>query len=153
MLPVTKIPHIKLLEIIARVDFFKSFSPSQREILLQRSQVYKCKKEHFVQTEQDQNSNFYILLSGEVAILKRETNSILGHVKAGEFIGEGSFIQKRPKSAAAKALADCFVLCLDQDSLSGLPVAIKDKVKDAIIAGMTKRIQYLSNEIEALQQN
>ena len=148
MLPLTKIPQIKLLEIIARVNFFKSFTLSEREILLQRSKVYKCQKEHFVQTEIDQNSNFYILLSGEVAILKKGANGELGRVKAGEFIGEGSFIQKRPKSAAAKALTDCIVLCLDQDSLSGLPNVIKDKAKNAIIEGMAKRISYLTAEIQ-----
>lgn len=151
MLPLTKIPQIKLLEIIARVNFFKPLTLSQREILLQRSKVYKCKKDHFVQTELDQNSNFYILLSGEVAVLKTGCESQVGKIAAGEFIGEGSFIQKRAKSAAAKALTDCIVLCLDQDSLSGLPHVIKDKVKDAIIEGMAKRISYLTEEIQKLK--
>ena len=151
MLPLTKIPHIKLLEIIARVDFFKPFNLSQRELLLQRAKVYKCTKEHYVQTEHDNNSNFYILLSGEVAVMKSGAEGQVGTIKAGEFIGEGSFIQKRPKSAAAKAMTDCIVLCLDQDSLKGLPTSIKDKVKDAIIEGMAKRINYLTEQIQQLK--
>jgi len=151
MLPLSKIPQIKLLEIIARVDFFKNLTLSQREILLQRSRVYKCVKDHFIQTELDENSNLYILLSGNVDIVKRGSETVLGHVNAGEFIGEGSFIKKRPKSAAAKATTDCIVLCLDQDSLSGLPNALKDKVKDSIIEGMAKRISSLTEQIQQLK--
>ena len=75
----------------------------------------------------------------------------MGKVKAGEFIGEGSFIKKRPKSATAKALSDCIVLCMDQDTLHGLPVIIKDKFKDGVIEGMAKRIVYLSDEIQHLK--
>lgn len=148
MLPLSKIPHIKLLEIIARVSFFKPFSLQQRELLLLRSKVYKCKAQHHIQSERDENTNFYIVLSGEVAVMRKDSEGEVGRIQAGEFIGEGSFIQKRPKSAAAKALTDCIVLCLDQDSLSGLPNVIKDKVKDAIIEGMAKRISYLTDEIQ-----
>ena len=151
MLPLTKITTLKLLEIIARVHFFKLFSLDQREMLLQHSKVYKCTKSHFVQTEMDHNSNFYILLSGEVSILKHGSDNVLGLIKAGEFIGEGSFIKKRQKSATAKANTDCIVLCVDQDSLNGMPVAVKDKFKDAIIEGMAKRISYLTSEIQNLK--
>lgn len=151
MLPLTKISPLKLLEIVARVDFFKPFTLEQRELILQRSKVYKCVNGHYVQTEMDNNSNFYILLSGEVSIIKHGSTTTLGLVKAGEFIGEGSFIKKRPKSATAKANSDCIVLCVDQDSLNGMPVAVKDKFKDSIIEGMAKRIGYLTEEIQNLK--
>ena len=60
--------------------------------------------------------------------------------QASNPIGEGSFIKKRPKSATARALNEVIVLCMDQDTLHGLPVALKDKFKDSVIEGMAERI-------------
>ena len=148
MLPLNKISKLKLLEIIGRINFFKGFTIAQRELLLQKSKVYNCKPNQFVQSELDHNSHFYIVLSGEVEILKQGGSQALGIIKAGQFIGEGSFIKKRPKSATAKALNEVIVLCMDQDTLHGLPHALKDKFKDAVIEGMAERIVYLSGQIQ-----
>lgn len=152
MIPLNKISKLKLLEIVARIDFFKQFSLMQRELLLQHTKCYKCKQGKFVQRESDLNSHFYIVLSGEVAIFKKEMDIPLGLVKAGEFIGESSFIKKRPKSAAAKATVDTIVLCMDEDTLNGLPGNLKDMFKDAVIEGMASRIAKLTEEIRTLKQ-
>lgn len=148
MLPLNKISKLKLLEIVARVDFFKPFTSDQRELLLQHSKCYKCVKGGLIQSEFDHNSHFYIILSGEAEILKAGSSVVIGHISAGEFIGESSFIKKRPKSAAARAKVDSIVLCMDQDSLQGLPLALKETFKDSIIEGMAKRIVSLSNQIQ-----
>lgn len=151
MLPINKISKLKLLEIIARIDFFKPFAIEEREIILQHAKCYKCVKQHYIQSELDHNSHFYILLSGKAEILKHGEKQVLGTIKAGEFIGEGSFIKKRRKSATARALQDCIVLCVDQDTLNGLPHVIKNTFKDSIIEGMAKRIVYLSDEVQKLK--
>jgi len=145
MFPLRNIPHLKLLEIVARVNFFKHLSVGERELLLNSSICYKCYKDKFVQKEDDLNRNFYIVLSGKVAITKNGTDKVVGHVAVGEFIGESSFINKHRKSASAKAVEDSIILCIDQDALRDLPVQLKDKCKDAIIEGMASRIVYLTN--------
>jgi CRP-like cAMP-binding protein len=103
-----------------------------------------------VQTEDDLNRNFYIVLSGKVAITKKNTDKIVGYVSVGEFIGESSFINKQRKSASAKAVEDSIILCIDQDALRDLPGKLKDKCKDAIIEGMASRIVYLTKQIQQL---
>ncbi len=148
MLPLKNIPHLKLLEIVARVNFFKNLSVGEREILLNSSTCYKCFKDKFVQTEEDLNRNFYIVLSGKLAITKKGTDKAVGYVSVGEFIGESSFINKRRKSASAKAVEDSIILCIDQDALRGLTGKLKDKCKDAIIEGMASRIVYLTEQIQ-----
>jgi len=144
MFPLKNIPHLKLLEIVARVNFFKHLTVSERELLLNSSSCYKCYKDKFVQKEDDLNRNFYIVLSGKVAITKNGTDKVLGYVSVGEFIGESSFINKHKKSASAKAVEDSIILCIDQDALRDLPAQLKDKCKDAIIEGMASRIVYLT---------
>lgn len=150
MLPLKNISHLKLLEIIARVSFFKKLTISERELLLNSSNCYKCYKDKFVQTEDDLNRNFYIVLSGKVAITKKNTDKVVGYVCVGEFIGESSFINKQRKSASAKAVEDSIILCIDQNALRDLPVKLQDKCKDAIIEGMASRIVYLTNQIQQL---
>lgn len=150
MFPLKNIPHLRLLEIVARVNFFKNLSVGERELLLNSSACYKCYKDKFVQTEDDLNRNFYIVLSGKVAIIKQNTEKIVGYVLVGEFIGESSFINKQRKSASAKAVEDSIILCIDQDALRGLPGKLKDKCKDAIIEGMASRIVSLTNQIQQL---
>ena len=148
MLPLKNITHLKLLEIVARVKFFKNFTIGERELLLNSSICYKCYKDKFVQKEEDLNHNFYIVLSGQVAITKNGADNIVGYVHVGEFIGESSFINKHRKSASAKAVEDSIILCIDQDALRGLPFTLKDKCKDAIIEGMASRIVYLTDKIQ-----
>jgi len=155
MFPLKNIPHFKLLEIVARIDFFKSLSIAQRELLLKSSTCYKCYKDKYVQKEDDLNRNFYIVLSGKISITKKSIDEksldkIVGYISVGEFIGEGSFINKHRKSASAKAVVDSIILCIDEDALRGLPVLLKDKCKDAIIEGMATRIIYLTNQIHHL---
>jgi CRP-like cAMP-binding protein len=150
MLPLKNISHLKLLEIVARIGFFKKLSVSERESLLSSSNCYKCFKDKYVQKEDDLNRNFYIVLSGKVAITKNGTDKIVGHVSVGEFIGESSFINKHRKSASAMAVEDSIILCIDQDALRDLPFNLKDKCKDAIIEGMASRIVYLTDQIQKL---
>ena len=150
MLPLNKVSKLKLLEIVARIDLFKSFTLHQRELLLNHAKCYKCIEGHLIQSPVDHNSHFYIILSGEAAIFRQGVAEPVGYIKAGEFIGEGSFIKRRAKSTAARATMDSIVLCMDQDTLQGLPAEIKNTFKDAIIEGMAKRIMYLSDEIVRL---
>jgi CRP-like cAMP-binding protein len=150
MLPLKNISRLKLLEIVARINFFKGLTLQERELLLNSSACYKCYKDKFVQTEDDHNSNFYIVLSGKVAISKNATDNIVGYISVGEFIGESSFINKSRKSASAKAIDDSIILCIDQDALRDLPLKIKDKCKNAIIEGMASRIAYLTEKIQQL---
>lgn len=155
MFPLKNISHLKLLEIVARINFFKSLSVAQRELLLNSSICYKCYKDKYVQKEDDLNRNFYIVLSGKVAITKQNADEaavekIVGYISVGEFIGESSFINKHRKSASAKAVEDSIILCIDQDALRDLPAMLKDKCKDAIIEGMAARIVYLTAQIQQL---
>jgi len=148
MIPLRKITRLRLLEIVSRVALFKPFSIEQRELFLDHAKCYQCKSGQFVQKEGEQNADFFLVLAGQVEVSKHGKS--LGTIEAGQFIGESSFIHHRPKSASARATQDSIVLCMDKDSLKGLPIGVKDKFKDAIIDGMAERISYLNSRIEQL---
>jgi len=151
MKQVDKISKLKLLEIINRLEFFKQFSLEERRILLEdRLEVYFCKKNFRVFREGEIDATFYLVLSGKINIVQTKKNRTLGTVGAGAFLGEGAFITQAPRSASAVAIEDALLLRLDVTALRSLTSAIREKLKDAIIAGMAQRIVVLNERVQTL---
>ena len=143
------VPLIKQLEIINRLHFFSDFTLAERQVLLESfSHLYLVQKDKHAFKRFDQDNRLFIILSGELAIFKKEELSQLGKVGPGEFIGEGAFICKRAHSTNAKALSDSILLTITPEALTRLPSVIREKIKDRIIEGMGQRIAKLNNYIE-----
>ncbi len=65
---------------------------------------------------------FYVILSGEVEIARRQggRTTVLGVQGAGGFLGEMSLLENRPRSASARATRDSEVLALSPDAFHDL---------------------------------
>src|SRR5690554_5483404 len=151
MKQVDNVSKLKLLEILNRLDFFKLFSLDDRRALLEdKLEVYFCKKGFRVFREGEIDATFYLVLSGKVRIIQRKLNRTLGEVKAGQFLGEGAFITQGPRSASAVALEDTLLLRIDIEALRSFSPTIREKLKDAIIAGMAKRIDQLNERLQSV---
>lgn len=145
-----KVNKLKLLEFFNRLDFFSDFSVEQRDLLFDAVDgFFHCKEGRYVHKQGDLDSNFYLLLSGHLEVSKGESDTKVGDIRAGEFFGEGSFIEIRAKSTTARATKDSILLCISRQGLNKMPSTIRELFKDAIIEGMAKRIVYLT---EMLQQ-
>ena len=143
------VPLIKQLEIINRLPFFSDFALAERLVLLESfSHLYLVQKDKHAFKRFDRDNRLFIILSGEIAIYKKEELGELGRVGPGEFIGEGAFICKREHSTNAKALCDSILLTITPEALTRLPSVIREKIKDKIIEGMGQRISKLDNYIE-----
>ncbi len=143
------VPLIKQLEIINRLPFFSDFALAERQVLLESfSHLYLVQKDKHAFKRFDRDNRLFIILSGEIAIYKKEELGELGRVGPGEFIGEGAFICKREHSTNAKALCDSILLTITPEALTRLPSVIREKIKDKIIEGMGQRISKLDNYIE-----
>lgn len=144
--------NLKLLEIINRLDFFRQFSIEERKVLLEdRIQIYICNKGFNVFREGEIDSTFYLLLSGNIKIVKNVGSRILGTIGPGQFLGEGAFVTRSPRSASAIAESDAILLRIDAKALNSLSSAIREKLKNAIIAGLGLRINHLNDRLEALE--
>lgn len=140
------VSKLKLLEIMNRLAFFKEFTNDERRLLLEdKLHVYSCKKGRAITLEGENDTAFYLLLSGNARIELAEQE--LGRVQAGEFLGEGAFVTRRPRSASAIATEDSILLRLDHQALRSLGASLREKVKDAIITGMAKRIVHLNERL------
>lgn len=66
--------------------------------------------------EGEDSQSMYLVLEGELAVSRKEGDRdvVLGYVKAGELVGELSFLDKKPRSATVKALTDCKLFQIPQ---------------------------------------
>ncbi|GAP74755.1 hypothetical protein W04_1273 [Pseudoalteromonas sp. SW0106-04] len=146
------IEHIamyKRMEIINRVPFFRSFELAERQMLLESfSQLYLCQQGRYVFKLHEQSQQLYIVLSGELIVFRQSDHKELGHIRPGDFVGEGAFIAHRERSTNAKALTDAIVLAIEPLALTKLPVVVREKIKDQLILGMSERIARLSSLLE-----
>ncbi|RTE85604.1 MULTISPECIES: cyclic nucleotide-binding domain-containing protein [Gammaproteobacteria] len=144
--------NLKLLEIINRLDFFRQFSIEDRKVLLEdRIEVYVCNQDFNVFREGEVDSTFYLLLAGKVKIIQKSGNRKLGSIGPGEFLGEGAFVTRAPRTASAVAEVKSILLRIDSKALSSMSSSIREKLKDAIIAGLGLRINQLNERLKTLE--
>ena len=144
------IPLIKQMEIINRLSFFREFTLSERQVLLESfSHLYLVKQGRAVFKQYDTDKRLYIVLSGSLMVFKQSHLLELGTIEPGEFIGEGAFINNREHSTSARARVDTILLAITPEALIRLPNVIREKIKDRIIEGMSERITKLSNYLES----
>lgn len=144
---IQSVSKLKLLEIMNRLDFFIEFSNDERRLLLEdKLRLYSCKQGQPLTRQGDTDTSLYLMLSGHARVEKNEQE--LGTVRSGEIIGEGSFVSRQPRSASVIATVDCIVFRIDNKGLRTLGAVIREKVKDAIIRGMAKRIVHLNERLE-----
>ena len=60
----------------------------------------------------------YLVLSGQLIVTKKRGNDdvVLGHIYAKELVGEISFLDKEPRSATVKAVSECELMEVPQDT-------------------------------------
>ncbi len=140
---------LKMMEIISRIPFFKVLTPEDRKQFIRKEICFFAfKKDEFIIQKGAEDNYFFILLSGSAKVYKGHQDvECLAHLSPGEFVGEVAFITNQVRTASVVALEECIMLRIDRGGLQRIPPAIRDKIKDRIISGLTQRVQRLNNEM------
>ena len=142
------VSDLKLLEILNRIPFFKSFTLNERSAFLTQALSFqKCKAGKKIIKKGDQETNFYIILSGYANVIVNDNQPAVAKLGPGYFIGEGAFIMNRPRTASIVAETDVLVVSLNQESLRRFPASIRERIKDQIIEGMAMRLADMNDKI------
>jgi len=109
-------------DLLAQIPLFEGLSDEDREALAQRLAEKSFKVEEMVFSKGDQGSSMYIVLAGAVQIFlpppdKDTPPVILKDVRTGEYFGELSLFDDKPRSASVKATVDTVLLELTRDEL------------------------------------
>jgi CRP/FNR family transcriptional regulator, cyclic AMP receptor protein len=96
----------------------------------------------------------FLIKKGTVAIRKMKGPAYveLGRLYSNEVLGELSFFDRQPRSAAAIALTEVEVLVIKFDALDKIWVGVPDYLK-TIMASVADRLRKANNMIGRLQKN
>ena len=103
--------------------------------------------------EGDPSNSMFLVQKGTVSIRKVKGQAYieLGRVYANEVLGELSFFDRQPRSAAAIALTDVEVLEIRFDALDKVYAGIPDYMK-TIMASVADRLRKANDTIRRLQK-
>src|SRR3954454_12995129 len=109
-------------DLLAQIPLFEGLSDEDRDALAERLDEKSYKAEETVFSKGDQGSSMYIVLQGSVQIFlpppdKETPPVVLKDVRTGEYFGELSLFDDKPRSASVKATVDTVLLELTRDQL------------------------------------
>ena len=104
--------------------------------------------------ENDPSSAMYVINVGSVSIQKRASNGVaieLATLHSGEVLGELSFFDRSPRSAAAIAISDVEITQVDFEGLDKAYATVPPYFK-TIIAACAERLRRANDVIRRLQR-
>ena len=95
----------------------------------------KVVKDEYLIREGEHSHTMYWLQDGQLVVMKRRANEevVLGHIFAGELVGEMSFLDNEARSASVKAVTDCELVEIPREAFdkvfNGQPAWFQGLVK------------------------
>ena len=103
-------------EPLLKVPFLESFSKEHLDQVLHASAFIECDPGDVIIAEGDEASRIFILLAGEVAVVKGGDQLVTMN-QSGDIFGELAALEDEKRSASVVAVSDSFCLAVDQKFL------------------------------------
>jgi len=117
------------IEVLQKSRLFENLLPDELEMLSELSQMKDYKAEDIVFHEGDVGNFLYVIVSGEIEVLRKDAEGNLKPIatmKESEFFGEMSLIDKELRSATVRAKADTMLLVLTNENLHSFAKVFKN---------------------------
>jgi CRP-like cAMP-binding protein len=110
------------LELLQGMPIFGAIRDETLGILLNLATEVSVPKDDFFFRENDQGSSMFVLVDGQVVVLKSWVGRTyeLANLRGGDCFGEMTLIECCPRSASIKATEDCEALEISFDALHEL---------------------------------
>ena len=110
-----------VLKSLLTMEFFKDFTLAELKGLFDTGALIDLKSGASLFVEGEDNSNVYLLISGEVEVFKKDPNgknqSLSSLTRGGAIIGDMSWALEKKRGATVKGKKDCKLLKLDGEKL------------------------------------
>jgi len=101
---------------LLKVPFLESFTKEHLDQVLHASAFIECDPDDVIIAEGDEASRIFILLSGEVAVMKGGDQLVTMN-QSGDIFGELAALEDETRSASVVSVNDSFCLAVDQKFL------------------------------------
>lgn len=111
----------------------------------------RYKDGQFIIKEGTYGESTYVILLGEVKILKKINNEqvVVAILRKDDIFGEMSFIDRRPRSASALAVGDVEIGLIDKDFLEGEINKTSGQFR-TILQAITERLRETTSQLVSL---
>jgi signal transduction histidine kinase len=109
-------------DVLKKSSFFSGLVDEQLDWLLKSGECLSLKAGEILMTEGSLPDSFYVLLEGEVEILKRAGNreTLIAVHGVSAILGEMSLIENAPRTATVRAAKPCRLLKISQETFNHL---------------------------------
>lgn len=111
----------------------------------------RFKKGEIIFQEGEPAKEMFIIKNGKVKIFKKigDIEKTLTILSDGEFFGEMSIVENKPRSASAQALTDCELISITGDMLDAM-MKRNPEISIKMIKKLSERLRETNMQIEAL---
>ena len=99
--------------------------------------------------EGEHSSVMYWVQAGQLQVSKKRgaVDVVLGHIRTGELVGELSFLDQGPRSATVKAITDCELIEIPQDTIDNI-YKTQPKWLEVLVKTLAERLRRANSMIK-----
>ena len=107
------------------------------------------KANQILMREGEHSNSMYWVHQGQLIVIKKRLNEevILGHIFEGELVGEISFLDKEIRSATVKALTDCELIEIPQETIDNI-FKTQPKWLETLVMTLAERLRKANARIK-----
>lgn len=114
------------------------------------STLRKYPKNSILLMEGDENSQLFVIQSGQVCVYTDDSEGrqlVLNYMGPGEYFGELSLIDNKPRSASVSATEDSSVLCISSDNFRSF-MRDHPQLYEPLLVELVQRIRELTGNVK-----
>jgi eukaryotic-like serine/threonine-protein kinase len=127
-------------------DWFRYFSPDQIQQLLQIGSVKKVEDGHDIITEGEVSQEFFLLIEGQVMVMKKGVNISL--LESGACFGDTSLLgETAQRTASVKAVGDATLWIIDSNKIEELSAENRASLFKTLLGISMERLEELTGDV------
>jgi len=137
---------------LEKVNLFSGVPPQYIAQLEKLSVVRKYAKNTVLVTEGDESTHLYIIHKGTASAFLNDENGRqvnLNYMHAGDYFGELSLLDGKPRSASVMTVTDCEIILVSRASVLEL-LASHPEFAMQLLTELTRRVRALTDSVKDL---
>jgi serine/threonine-protein kinase len=143
-------PDRELVQSLKKFEMFSLFTDQEIQELVKVGEFVTCRAGEYIIKENETDSNFFVLLEGNVKVVKR--SRVLSDFLPGACFGEIGAFARQKRAAGVMAQEDCKLLQINALLFKELEPLLQLKMLHIVVRNMASLVISLDSEIMQLTE-
>lgn len=144
------LPDRELVDSLKKFELFSHFTDQEIREIANAGEFVTCRAGQYIIKENETDSNFFVLLDGNVRVVKR--SRILSNFLPGAVFGEIGAFARQKRSAGVIAAEDCKLLQINALLFKQLDPLLQLKMLHIVVRNLATLIMSLDSELMHLTE-